>query len=352
MFEAFHDLAEPDLVPGVKSPLPRCSPPSAPLLFMAGLDGARSREPSVPPPIPKAPVTEIWSGPKAGAGEPFALEPLAAWPSRQWWASTGTSTTVHVLVLTILALLVTRPDTRSRMRPIEILRTIEDSEPLSLLDPLEQLAVEIHEPVAGQVADVVVDQAIFAEPAAVDVMAAAFVVYDDPVPGLIDLDTAGMMARVGGGGPGAGGFGGNIGRRLARAGAKTGDVQVSLSWENFNDIDLHVITPAGERIFFAARQSSCRGALDVDMNAGGPQSREPVENIFWPKRAAPNGEYQVFVHHYARRDPAVDKTAFDVHVLVKGVRRRYSGYVQSGEPPTPVTQFVVKEGHGKEPDDF
>ncbi|MFM9057942.1 MAG: YfaP family protein, partial [Planctomycetaceae bacterium] len=135
------------------------------------------------------------------------------------------------------------------------------------------------------------------------------------------------------------------------AGAKTGDVQVSLSWENFNDIDLHVITPAGERIFFAHRRSACQGTLDVDMNAHGPQSREPVENVFWPKRSAPNGEYQVFVHHFAKWDRTADETAFDVHVLVNGVRRRFSGYVRSGEPPVAVARFV-KGAAGSDKDEF
>ncbi len=36
--------------------------------------------------------------------------------------------------------------------------------------------------------------------------------------------------------------------RLEREGARSSDVQVSLMWNNYNDLDLHVVCPSGERI--------------------------------------------------------------------------------------------------------
>lgn len=141
---------------------------------------------------------------------------------------------------------------------------------------------------------------------------------------LADLGGRGGMAVSGTGGGGTGGLGPGLTRnmmafnkRLRKAGAKTGDVQISLIWDNYNDLDLHVITPSNETIFFGHRRSRCRGELDVDMNAGGSTSREPVENIFWPKGRAPFGKYRVVVHHFQNHgDP--DPTTFEVRVVVDG----------------------------------
>jgi|GEM_PF-1795475 len=104
--------------------------------------------------------------------------------------------------------------------------------------------------------------------------------------------------------------------RLDRESAKTGDVQVSLMWSNRNDVDLHVVTPSGELINFAHRQSACRGTIDVDMNAE-RHSDKPVENIFWPTGQAPHGTYKVYVHLYAVRGGPVP-TPFQVYVKKVG----------------------------------
>jgi hypothetical protein len=139
-------------------------------------------------------------------------------------------------------------------------------------------------------------------------------------------------------GGGGGGGGGDFEGRLKRAGAKTGDVQISLLWNNFNDIDLHVICPSGARIFFGTRRSACGGELDVDMNAGGPQSNKPVENIYWPHGQAPQGRYQVYVHHYANhggRDP----TYFSVRVKVDGKEKTFKESLTFGAPPKLIYTF-------------
>jgi hypothetical protein len=160
-------------------------------------------------------------------------------------------------------------------------------------------------------------------------------------------DALGMVAvgrpRHGEAGLGGQGFGGEVGRRLAMAGARTGDVQVSLAWNNVNDIDLHVVAPSGDRIFFGRRWSRCGGGLDVDMNVT-PVTPHAVENIFWPHGRAPRGEYAVFVHHFCLH-VGLDPTPFEVHVLVRGRKAVFRGDVSAGQAPILVARFNL-EGAG------
>ena len=46
-----------------------------------------------------------------------------------------------------------------------------------------------------------------------------------------------------------------------------GDVQVSVSWSDTSDVDLHVVDPALEEIYFGHLTSASGGKLDLDSNA-------------------------------------------------------------------------------------
>lgn len=154
--------------------------------------------------------------------------------------------------------------------------------------------------------------------------------------------TAESGGGAGGTGAGFGGLVGEIGRRVGQAGGKSGDVQISLMWNNYNDIDLHIVCPHGERIFFAAKTSSCGGVLDVDMNAGGPDSNKPVENTVWPTGAAPPGHYQVFVHHFSNHG-GKDPTPYTVRTVVRGKSQIYQGSVTPNQM-RPICTFDVPAG--------
>jgi uncharacterized protein YfaP (DUF2135 family) len=78
----------------------------------------------------------------------------------------------------------------------------------------------------------------------------------------------------------------------------TGDVQVTLRWEGEADLDLHVIDPSGEEIWFGNPQSDSGGILDVDANGACEALASPVENIYWPTGDAPTGLYSVEVVYY------------------------------------------------------
>ena len=109
-------------------------------------------------------------------------------------------------------------------------------------------------------------------------------------------------------------YGGNVADSIAERVKKAGGrvegatLRISLSWSNFDDLDLHVHEPAGrgvnamrEHIHFRNKQGWTGGTLDVDMNAGGGRTREPVENVAW-KCAVPDGAYRVVVNNFSQRE--------------------------------------------------
>jgi hypothetical protein len=90
----------------------------------------------------------------------------------------------------------------------------------------------------------------------------------------------------------------SIREKVKRAGGNVdATLRVSLAWFNSDDLDIHVLEPSGNVINFSNKD----GKLDVDMNAGGPSSREPVENVQWTGRV-PDGRYTVNVHNYSKRE--------------------------------------------------
>ncbi len=107
----------------------------------------------------------------------------------------------------------------------------------------------------------------------------------------------------------------DIMERLKDVKAGSGDIQLSLAWNNYNDLDLSCNEPDGTVIDFEHRRSSSGGNLDVDMNAT-PQSKRPVENIFWPLGQARRGKYQVYANYYRRHTSSREKIEFTLRVVV------------------------------------
>ena len=125
--------------------------------------------------------------------------------------------------------------------------------------------------------------------------------------------------------------------RLAREGGKSGVVQISLAWDDYNDLDMHVFCPSGERIYFNNRKSECGGELDVDMNVR-PKSKTPIENVVWTDEA-PDGEYKIGVHFYRHhRKRRTKKTCqFRLRVVTYGQAKEYSGELTHGDPMSMIT---------------
>jgi uncharacterized protein YfaP (DUF2135 family) len=119
---------------------------------------------------------------------------------------------------------------------------------------------------------------------------------------------------------------------LSDAGAKGGDIEFSLFWRNYNDLDLHCIDPKGVEIYFSNLKSALTGGeLDIDRNASVPFTNAPIENIYWSASGAPPGTYQVGVFYYAQHD-AVDATRYTVRTVVKDKTNFFTGTIAFAGP--------------------
>lgn len=121
--------------------------------------------------------------------------------------------------------------------------------------------------------------------------------------------------------------GGNINAKL----------RVSLSWFNFDDLDLHADMPDGNHVYYRDKQ----GILDVDMNAGGGTSRNAVENLAFNNLK--EGVYKIFVNQYNRRE-TID-VGFAIEIEYNGIIHQYSygKSLKNGEN-VPCFQLHIKNG--------
>ena len=130
-------------------------------------------------------------------------------------------------------------------------------------------------------------------------------------------------------------YGGNvtdsIKERVKRAGGRVegAALRISLSWFNFDDLDLHVYEPnqkgyraaMGNHIWFSSRHGWTGGQLDVDMNAGHGTARDAVENVAWTT-PPPDGAYKVVVNNFAKRE-SVD-VGFNIEIECAGKVTHFS----------------------------
>ena len=98
----------------------------------------------------------------------------------------------------------------------------------------------------------------------------------------------------------------------------SGDVQITLTWNSTNDLDLWVTDPSGKDIYYLNPSSVSGGLLDVDANAGCQGvTTQPVENIYWPAGVAPHGRYVVRVQYFKQCEVSAP-IAYTVRILVDG----------------------------------
>ncbi len=142
--------------------------------------------------------------------------------------------------------------------------------------------------------------------------------------------------------------------RLCRNNIKrlAGNMSLSLTWQGFADLDLHLICPNSSHIFYNNKQvSQCDARLNIDKNAKKfGLDRRPIENISLG-RNAPQGKYRVEVEYYRRHVGAAAAVPFKLNITRnnrsevktgsvhyinnKGSGRRLVVFEFEIKPPTP-----------------
>jgi len=119
----------------------------------------------------------------------------------------------------------------------------------------------------------------------------------------------------------------------------TGDVQVTLTWHAEADIDLHVIDPSGDEVYYGNEIIPSGGELDRDNFCSNFIMGRP-ENVFWPSGEAPSGSYTVKVHYFSDCNDA-GAVEWTVRTVVMGQVNTYSGTLGGDGDEQVVTTFTV-----------
>lgn len=127
-------------------------------------------------------------------------------------------------------------------------------------------------------------------------------------------------------------------QRAEQEGARTGRIQIILAWDDTSDLDLVVLCPGGDKIYFSSPRA-CGGVLDVDRNFQTP-SPNPVENIVFDRDPQP-GRYQIYVSNYKLGPGAPQPTAFRLTVRQEGKPDRTVTGTLAVKQQSNVTYFDV-----------
>jgi hypothetical protein len=119
----------------------------------------------------------------------------------------------------------------------------------------------------------------------------------------------------------------------------TGDVQVTLTWQTNDDIDLYVTDPNGDTVFYNNPIVPSGGELDRDNLCSNMIIGRP-ENIYWSQGSAPRGTYTVAVNYF---DPCESEHSVNwtVRVIVQGNVQTFTGTLTQDGETQEVTTFTV-----------
>lgn len=106
----------------------------------------------------------------------------------------------------------------------------------------------------------------------------------------------------------------------------TGEVQVLLSWNNYNDLDLSVFAPNNETVWYKNPRVASGGQLEIDMNRECPDSKTPIENIYWEEGRAPDGTYNVYIKYF-KKHRGIANNPYKVVVKYEDKTEEYTGII-------------------------
>jgi hypothetical protein len=121
------------------------------------------------------------------------------------------------------------------------------------------------------------------------------------------------------------------------------EILIILSWDNKNDLDLHVLCPNGDEISYETLgHYICGGMLDVDANANNLRN-DPIEKVGWDQYPTVNGIYKIFVNYYAHYDPYEIKTKFQVETIIFGKKDKFTDFISPKDKRVKISEFIINQ---------
>ena len=103
----------------------------------------------------------------------------------------------------------------------------------------------------------------------------------------------------------------------------TGDLEITLTWDSPADLDLHVVDPYGDEIYFAREMVDSGGELDLESGVDCSPDDTMNEHVAWTGGTPPPGVYVIRVHHWS--NCGAPETNYVLNVSLDGETRTFHG---------------------------
>lgn len=124
----------------------------------------------------------------------------------------------------------------------------------------------------------------------------------------------------------------------------TGDVQVLLSWGDYNDLDVACVDPYENVVWFKNKRVPSGGLLEIDMNVEPGDNKTPIENIYWPVGKAPFGTYYVLGWMYKQHETNKSTSPYKLKVVYGDKTEEYEGTLSMEDGKVMLCSFTLGEG--------